>query len=382
MAQTGPPGVDVTVKTIAPDLVQGRLAALSLRDGAVLVTDAGARQRIPTNDLVHIALATTASMRGSSDISLTLTGDDELYGRVDGIGEDEVIIDSADLGKVSVPLEAIVRLDTPRGSSAAYQEFVSWFDRKARDGEDRILLTNGDVVRGFVTAINREGVAIESDLGETLLPHRLVVAVRLAAAPPAPIKRPHMVIRLRSSGRLTVSDLNWSGDVAEARLRFGATVRLEARRIARVDVVGGRWEWLGEHHPISYEHTPMLSMDWEYVPDRNVRGGPITVAGKTFEHGVGVHSRSCLTYDLKNAYREFVTSFGIDDDSGPYADVSVFILVDGKPRFDQAHVRRGTLHGPIHLDVARAQRIELIVDFGDNGDLQDRFNWVAAALVR
>ena len=74
--------------------------------------------------------------------------------------------------------------------------------------------------------------------------------------------------------------------------------------------------------------------------------------------------------------------FFLDDDSGAYADVSVSILVDGKPRFQQTGVRRGILHGPIRLNVARTKRIELIVDFGKNGDIQDRFNWVEAALIR
>jgi hypothetical protein len=159
-------------------------------------------------------------------------------------------------------------------------------------------------------------------------------------------------------------------------------VRVEAERIVRIDVVGGRWEWLSAHTPISYQHTPMLSLGWEYVNDRNVLGGPITVAGGTFEHGVGVHSRSRLTYDLKGVYRTFVTQFGIDDDSGQFADVSVLILVDGKPRFEKTGVRRRTLHGPIRLDITRANRIELIADFGRNGDLQDRFNWVEPALIR
>ncbi len=91
---------------------------------------------------------------------------------------------------------------------------------------------------------------------------------------------------------------------------------------------------------------------------------------------------SSLTYDLKGLYREFVTSFGIDDDSGPMADVAVAILVDGKRRFSRTNVRRGELFGPVRLDVTRANRIELIVDFGENGDLQDRFDWIEAALIR
>jgi len=34
------------------------------------------------------------------------------------------------------------------------------------------------------------------------------------------------------------------------------------------------------------------------------------------------------------------------------------------------------------LDVRCANRIELVVDFGENGDMQDRFDWVEAALIR
>ena len=121
---------------------------------------------------------------------------------------------------------------------------------------------------------------------------------------------------------------------------------------------------------------------WEYVPNRNVLGAPIRVAGETFDYGIGVHSRSSLTYDLKGIYREFVTSLGIDDSGGSYADVAVLILVDGKRRFDQSHVKRGKLLGPVRLDVTKAKRLELIVDYGDNGDIQDRFDWVEAALIR
>ena len=116
--------------------------------------------------------------------------------------------------------------------------------------------------------------------------------------------------------------------------------------------------------------------------DRNVRGGPIVVAGERFLRGFGVHSRSALIFALKGRYTQFVTWFGMDDDSGPFADVSVLILVDGQRRYQQPGVRLGTLTGPVRLDVTNAKRIELIVEFGDNGDLQDRFDWVEPGLVR
>ncbi|MCH7840305.1 MAG: NPCBM/NEW2 domain-containing protein, partial [Planctomycetes bacterium] len=36
----------------------------------------------------------------------------------------------------------------------------------------------------------------------------------------------------------------------------------------------------------------------------------------------------------------------------------------------------------IRLNIAGAKHIELVVDFGENGGLQDRFDWVEPALIR
>ena len=375
-------GIHATVKTISPDAVHGQVVAFSLADGMVLHGATGDAVRIPTVDLVRITSTTTARAASSHDAVLGLVGGDVLRGRVHDGPEEVVAVETTDLGLLSVPLDAVSRLDTPQAAAPAYREYVEWFERKPRGDEDQVLLTNGDVLRGFITSIGAAGVSLEGELGETLVPYRLVVTARLAPRPPAALEKPYAVLTVRSSGKFAVTDLKWSGTVVEARMRYGQRVPIEAERIVQVDVVGGRWEWLGQHQPISYEHTPMLSLHWEYAADRNVLGGPIAVAGETFDHGVGVHSRSNLTYDLRDSYREFVTHFGIDDNSGPLDDVSVFILVDGKRRFAQDHIQRGRLFGPVRLDVSHAKRIELIVDFGDNGDIQDRFNWVDAALVR
>ncbi len=374
--------IEVSVKTVSQDAVRGRLVALSLSDDALIRTDDGENRHIPLAELVRITTTVAVSHHRQRETTLSLTGGDVLYGRLTGARDESVVVEAIDLGSIQVPLESISRIDGERVSQAAYRESVKWFDRVREIDDDHILLTNGDIVRGFITTIDADGVSIESSLGQTTVPHRLVVAVRLTSPPPPRLDQAHMILSFRSSGRLTVTDLEWSGNVIDARLRSGQQVRIEAERVTRVDVVGGKWEWLSAHRPISYQHTPMLSLGWEYVNDRNVLGGPLRVADETFERGVGVHSRSNLTYDLKGEYREFVTYLGIDDDSGPHADVSTHILVDGKRAFEKTGIVRGTLHGPVRLDVTKANRIELIADFGQNGDLQDRFNWIEPALIR
>ena len=374
--------IDVRIKTVDREAVAGRLIALSYRSGAILTIDNNQRKRIPFAEIVRLTADRVAPSTSPHDFVIELAGGDRLHGQLaDGDGE-TVIVDTLDLGRIPLPLELLERIDSPRARQAAYRDSVEWLDRTGSTDEDRILLTNGDIVRGFITVVSVDGIAIESGLGETMVPHGTIVAARFAAPRSPSPNLPYQVLALRASGRLTVTNLDWSGDVVKVNAFGGSRIVIEAERIAGVEMFGGRWEWLSLHRPISYQHTPMLSMGWDYVRDRNVLGKPLTVAGKTYERGIGVHSRASLTFDLGGKYREFVSAFGIDDDSGPHADVAVSILVDGRQRFQQSHVRRGKLHDVVRLDVTEAKRIELIVDFGDNGDIQDRFNWIEPALIR
>lgn len=375
-------GIPVSLKTVSLDVVQGRLIRLSLEDG-ILIEGAGSdKQHIPFEDLVRLETDVAPSVQPQQDYTLEFANGDVVHGDiVEGDG-DTVVIETPDLGRLKVPLESVTRMAAAVASRSAHRDSVRWFDQRGSLDEDSVLLTNGDVLQGFVDSVDAIGIVVESGLGGTLVPHRLVVAVRLASPHIAQPDSPHLLMTLQNGCRLTLTDLNWAGNVAEALHVSGQRLLFNAGQVVKVEFVGGRWEWLSARRPISYEHTPLLSLGWEYALNRNVLGGPIEVDGQKFDHGVGVHSRSRLIYDLEGGYDEFVTSFGIDDNSGPHADVAISILVDGQRRFAQQHVRRGKLHGPIRIDTKRAKRIELLVDFGDNGNLQDRFNWVEAALVR
>ena len=377
----GEKGTGVTIKTVSKDDISGELLSFSSAEGAVLRTAAG-EMAVPLQDLVRLTVATPVPRRAERECTLTLTNGDLLSGKFAESRPDAVVFETAEVGRVLIELESIAGIDAPAAFQPAYKASADWFGRAGKTDEDRILLTNGDTVSGFITSIDGEGLTLQSTLGDTSVSLRRLVAVRMASPRPPALHGLFLVITFAAGGRLTVTDLEWSREAAEARLSAGQSVRIEPERIAQVEVLGGRWEWLSRHTPASDEHTPMLGLSFPHAADRNVLGGPIVVRGERFAHGVGVHSRSNLTYELKGAYSEFVTFFGIDDDSGSFADVSVVILVDGQHRFEVPHVLPGVLHGPIRLDIARASRIELMVGFGENGDIQDRFDWVEPALIR
>lgn len=348
-------------------------------------------REIPTDEIVTFSLVDHGSPSGSEPalelagrdgVLLELSGGDRVLGRLtDGSG-DPVIMETQAWGRLVLAMDRVVSIRFPSSATSAHVEALNWFQSQPNMADDRILLTNGDVVTGFIVALDRNAIRLESG-GETQsIPLRLAVAARLVHAAPAPRRGIHAAITLKDGQRMTVVEMNWESDKINARRGTEETVEPRCELIRTVEVSGGRWTWLSEVDPSVEEHKPMLSFEWRHQRNANVLGGPLRVAGVRYKQGFGVHSRSILVFDLNGQYETFVTALGMDDHSGPFADVNVMIMVDGKGRYEKSGIRAGSLHGPVRLDLDGAKRLELHVDFGLNGDMQDRFNWIEPGLVK
>ncbi len=384
-------GPEVRVRTVTTlEPLAGRLSRLSLQSEAVLLAGDDA-MNIPARDLISIEViapekapspSTSAPDPQSRDaVRVRLANGDLLAGRLAKGSPDSLALETATLGRMTVLLEQIESIGFAPAVGPAHADSSRWFDKGPMAGDDGLLLTNGDVVRGFITAIDGDGITMDQANTPTTIPLRLAVAARFVHPPVEPPIGQFAVATFRDGSRLTLVSLEWTDRKIVAKTSSEAEIDINVDCLATVTMAGGRWKWLSEMSPISSEHTPMLAIDWDYKKDRNVLNAPLTVAGRMFDHGIGVHSRSRLIFELKGEYAEFVTSLAMDDDSGPAADVSVQILVDGKPRFQQAGLRQGRLHGPVRVDVANAGRIELVVDYGENGGIQDRFDWIEPGLI-
>ncbi len=373
---------NIVVTTVDGQVHTGQLIKLSDREGITLQVALDKQLRLATADLINISTSYDQAIIRKRDALIKTSNLDHLYGQFAEQGEDVVVIETTDLGKVSVPMDRVVEIIPGGQDKLSHQRSRTWLHRMLPSGEDVALLANGDTIRGFLVGVSAEGFVFETSNNEIRLPLASVLAIKLSNQRQSKPTNPHFNIRLSNSGHVTTDRLQWETNIINAHLQFGVDAQIEAERVVNFEIGGGRWQWLSDLEPISYEHTPMMSLNWHYTTDVNIVGGPITVSLESYEHGIGVHSRSVLKYDLKSAYHEFVTSFGIDDNSGPLADVHVMILVDGTRRFEKENVRQGTLHGPLRINIENAKTLELIVDFGLRGDIQDRFNWVEAALIR
>ncbi len=375
-------GIEVIVKTVAEDAVAGRVKTFSIGDGLVLYTEQRGERRLAFDEVVRLSANPVEGATPTGDLTVTLNNGDTICGRLVDAPPDHVAVETLDLGRLSFPLDTLVRAVSRHATTPAHAGATPWMDQSGAGDDDRALLTNGDSVRGFLSAIGPEGAVMRTATGESDIPLRLLVGVQLASTTPPPSVPRGVILTVRSTGRVTCTALDWAGRAIRATAVHGQDIRLEAERVVKVDCLGGRWNWLEQRSPTSFESIPMLGLNWRCEINRNALGGPLIVGGKAFEHGLGVHSRSRVTYDLKGDCREFVTYLGLDDASGPFADVDVAIVVDDRPRFAQTGVRRGSLIGPVRLNVAGAKQLHLIVDFGQNGDIQDRFDWIEPALIR
>ncbi len=363
------------VRTIEGDVPLAEVLELSAKDGLRFHAEGGATRSMPLTEVARIQTRHAPAPAEPQDGALWLAGGDVLYGRLHGGGDDSVTLRTDDLGDIAI----------------AFDEIVAWYptaataDAASRHAEnqadDIVHLKNGDRVRGFISALDERSVTLESSGQDVVVKMELISAVRFVPPAPRPQGARRLVVTLVNSGRLTLGELAWSQGLVRGRTAGGQAVQIEARRIAAIDVFGGRWLRLTQLAPVSHKHDSMMGKTWGYQVDHNVTGGPLSVGRTGFDYGFGVHSRSVLTFDVPPTAATLVTWFGLDDDSGELADVDVTILVDAEVKFERKGVTRGSLEGPVRVDAAGAKRVELKVDFGRNGDIQDRFDWIDPAFI-
>lgn len=369
------------VRTVKEETLVGSIGSFSREAGLVLETESGER-KLPTEDLVELSFPESNAVRATPVWTLRASNGDELHAtQLEGAGAN-VTMQALGVGRMSLPVDSIALLLRHESDEAARRAVDEWVRRMASQSEDCLLLANGDTISGFLTGIEGEELLVDTKTGASRIPLRSMNALRLVAESPTMPKTPYLVLNLRSGGRISTSEWSWSGDRLRVSHALGSDSAVALNELAAVSIVGGRWEWLSLIADLRHEHTPMLSATWPMRRDRNVSGGPLVVAGESFDRGIGVHSKSVISADLNGRYTSLITYFGIDDESGSKADVDVAVVVDGKIAFEQNGVGRGKLFGPVRLSLEKAKSLELRVGFGQFGDMHDRFDWIRTALVK
>jgi hypothetical protein len=169
------------------------------------------------------------------------------------------------------------------------------------------------------------------------------------------------------------------------------SITLEENNLISVTMKNGRYVYLSD---IEFAEPPSerpyyLPGDFKYEQylfkvrrDQAQGGGPISLRGKVYAKGLGVHAISKLQYDLNRSYSRFIADIGVDDSAGDLASVEFKVYADGKLVYESGVLRRSTGTKTVDLEVLNVRRLTLEVTAADNADIQDRANWANAKLVR
>jgi hypothetical protein len=256
---------------------------------------------------------------------------------------------------------------------------------------DLVLLTNKDRVMGRLTALSGGSLALETAAGQVKLPLSRVEAVAFGtkeagSAPPSGTEPPRFVVGTRDGSVVYANAIRGNEDGLSIEAGGLALAGGRLNDVALLQSLGGRFKHLSDLEPDGFRHVPYLSIEWPYRRDRNVLGGPLSVGGKRYMKGIGMHSAARLTFRLDGNYRRFDAAVAIDDSAGQRGSVTfgVYVLRGGAwtEAFASGTVRGGEAPRPVSVDVTGAQGLTLTVDYADRGDELDRADWLNARLVR
>ncbi|MFT7487654.1 MAG: dienelactone hydrolase, partial [Candidatus Promineifilaceae bacterium] len=131
---------------------------------------------------------------------------------------------------------------------------------------------------------------------------------------------------------------------------------------------------------LTKEAASYVESFWRVLNDKGVEGKPLSVGGKKYARGLGVHAKSVITFPLNGQFAAFHVVPGPDDAHKGLLEMK--ILVDGKEVFASSKISSaGYKAEALDMSVAGAKELTLVVTDAGNGKGGDHASWADAYLM-
>ena len=156
---------------------------------------------------------------------------------------------------------------------------------------------------------------------------------------------------------------------------WGQEITQPYNHVVRYYVRNRRSVSLADLTPTAEELTPYFDRSMKWTADKSLDGRPLKIGDKTYTRGLGMHSRTVLTYDLGGQFSKFESDVGLQDESGKAGNVACRVLTDGEVAFEKADLTTASGVQTLSIDVTGKKTLTLEVDFGENFDVGDHVSW-------
>ncbi len=395
LAVTRLPAVEVRVERLDGTHARGQLVAVA-PEGVTVSTDANSQliQRDRLMRLEVVQLASPESQRlqnsvavGLLDGSALVAADLNTFG-----GRAEILLLGG--GAIQASTRSIKWVQLMPHNQALQQQWQAILDgqrasdtlviRKTSAGTDPIAPADTvlDEVQGVIGDISSTHVQFDYDGTPVALPRARVDGVIYRHPEGSAAGSSICVLQDTAGGRWVATSLELVD--RELHVTTGAGVRavLPLDRLAAIDYALGNVSYLVDLPTDSIEFEPRvggaqaakLVADW-FKP--RTERGEIKLGQRTFNNSLSIHSRSVVTYRLREEHRRLLATARIDDRFRPSGQVRLEIRGGERVLLEREIVGDDD---PVDLDVdiRGVRRLTLIVDFGadedDRGDHLILFN--------
>lgn len=357
----------------ALELTDGRTLSgttTAIAEGKLTFRSAGRDVTVGLDEVARLVRLPLAPVVRESD-GVVLANGDMLEGDAISLARGTLVFDSVRMGRLEIEQKSLRALFFARplispagGGTAPAAE---------------VLMNTGSRTPAELRWMDRDKLGLQSPLGALEVSKGDVAWVFLKTDP-SPADASHLRLLLTTGERVTGRLLTLEKGKLTVEWN-GRTVALDWELVRAVESPGRRLEYLSQIEFKSQVETPTIGPAQKPAMDRSASGGPLQLAGATWERGVGMRAASRVTWQLDGKWRRLRATVGLDKSAVASHGAIFRVLGDGKVLFERT-LKPGD--EPVALDVAvdGVRTLQLVLDAGPGAEIGDYGDWADARLVR
>ena len=386
---TKPADPEVRAETVDARISSGRLVTLS-ELGITLKTGTGAA-KIALSDLTEIRITDPGDPLAVVGrlVVMTSSGQHVTASELTAVGG-KVNFTNASLGKITFAFPSVAALYLPTASQSAAD-----VARKCRTlglgrGDRDVVVVAGKSggwlgIQGILKSIDDKMLMFSWKGTDRRISLLGVRAVFLAPTGSAKTEKFKGVLTLRDGSSVRFASLTYGKSAFNISLAGSGDTKIKtaAGNMAAVKFVSDRVVNLSDVTPQAVKQHGLLDTTMSWRTNRSVSGGPISLGGRNYSTGLGLHSFCELTYKLDARFKSLIAVVGIDDVVRPGGDARVAFIGDGKELSAPVRVTGKDKPQSVRVGLTGVKTLVIRVGFGkDSLDVGDHVDLAGARLIK
>ncbi len=314
---------------------------------------------------------------------LEFANGDKLMGELTNWSEKQLTFQLESSNPIAIPLDQVNAIwpgsaDVIRKAKALHESSSTEDIAFAQKDKDAIA------VHGVALGFEGDALKFRFDGQDRKLPISRLVGVVLAhpdQASGSP-QFEQLITFANSEDSLTGHLTSYNAGQLELTTQWNQPLRIPLDEVSKITCKNGKLAYLSDMKPSSVDQTPFFDRIYAYKTDTSLDGKTIQIQDGTYPHGISVHSRCLLTYDLAGRYDEFRSKVGFQQPEGKLGNCIVRVLADGETLFEKLDARGDEKAFDVNVPITGCHKLTLEVDYGKDQDVGDRLVWANARVLK